>query len=237
MASLDDDNFDSLLDEKLSHLDKLPSIKVRAAKDEFDSNVLLMRRKRVEKSTELRTRAIRIKRDFIMNGQVEELNKPVDKEILRTVIVEMTEDINQRITTIKLRITLLIEKMLRQYIPQTLKIYYKLNGTAFVKHPGFTYEASKYYGGYKLLIQPNIPNVFTSPTEMEILRSRFTSHLNTVDRLVEKYYDMCKYLTTTETKMAIKLSKVKTVSNLIDLNVVYYEIYKKNLDKKQNAGN
>ena len=218
------------VDNNQSHLDKIPSLNLTNVNEVYSAKALEMRKKYAEYASNKRTRAIRVKRDFILNGRIEELSKPVSKDELKHLLCLLTKDANDNVLKLKATITAKIEKMLKQFIPRTVKVMYSSNKNAFVKHTGFTYESSKYYGSHRIFIEPDIPNVFSEVSEMEILKARFSESLNRIDVLVEKYHDACKSLTKLETKLAIKFSKVKNINNLIDLNIDYYELYKKQFE-------
>lgn len=194
----------------------------------------MMRKTKSTNLAEMRRKIKEIKREYVMSGRSLELSTNIEPNMLKQMISHLTEDLYIKSQDAKNKLTDIIGKELRKFIPVTLKVLYRNNKEAFAVYEGFDYITSPYYGNLKLRIVPDIPKVFLSPTEMEVLRAKCKHRLFTFDKLVERYYDMTKKRVQAEVSLAIKFKKIKTVLDVLDMGLRYYEAYKFVTDNKNN---
>lgn len=173
-----------------------------------------------------REEARKVKQSYVMNGRIDELSEVIDVSIKRAMVAIMTESIHRDTLITHKKITEIIEKELRRFIPINLKSLYRINKLAFTPHPGFEYVTSQYYGSARVFIKPDIPHIFAKgPTEMEILRAKCTRQLFNIDKLVEKYYLQVKRRLREEVRIANKLKQTKTLLDIINTGIYYYDAY------------
>lgn len=214
--------------------------KVRGAKrKDMDPNVQaeIMRNKRIQNMADKRQRARQIKSEYVMSGNTHLLNEPLEKPVLKIMIANDTQHMFDTAEAIKQKLTRLIEKELKRFIPRAIKVLYNKNKDAVNRNPGFDYISSPYYGSAVIRIEPDIPNVFKNPTELEIIRAKCKSKIFTFDQLVERYYSWTKRRKAREVRLAAKLASTKSLLELIDLGADYYDAYmeaKQQLNNRQN---
>jgi hypothetical protein len=204
-----------------------PVEKIVKPKYSVEEKASLMRSAKAQSIATKRQQAKEVKRKYVMSGNVHKLGEPVSKEVIKLIIAHMTEEYYVKANTTRDMLTKLIEKELRRFIPMTLKILYRTNKQAFAEYEGFEYETSPYYSSAKLLIKPDIPNTFSNPNEMQVLRAKCEHRLFTFDKLVERYYDLTKKRVQAETSLAIRLRKVRVLLDILDIGIFYYDAYMK----------
>lgn len=230
--NLDDDEQTEFYQKESAKLPKPKKIVVVGPADKKERKLLspeevaaAMRSAKSQGIAAKRQRAREVKREYVMSGNVHKLSETITNEDKKQIIAYMTEEYYNKANDARNKLTKLIEKELKRFIPMTLKVLYRTNNQAFAEYKGFEYETTPYYGNAKLLIKPDIPNVFSDPNEMQILRAKCSHRLFTFDKLVERYYYMTKRRVQVETNLAIRLSKVKVLLDLIDFGIFYYDAY------------
>ncbi|MEG0578597.1 MAG: hypothetical protein RR490_01635, partial [Niameybacter sp.] len=96
--------------------------------------------------------------------------------------------------------------------------------TAFNTHPGFMWICPPMYGSHKLWVNPDIPYYFEQFTELKALEQRYSpEQLSGVHRLVDKYVNALVLLAKREAGLAIKLTHVDTMEDLLNFDPDMYE--------------
>lgn len=168
-----------------------------------------------------------VKRELVLARKSYVLAEPVSKVEIQLIVEELTSKYTEAAEKAKSKLTSMIEQKLKLYIPQGIKVAFKTNPAAFAKYEGFYYESSPFFDRATLHIKPDIPNVFTGPTEMDVIKAKCQKFRYTYDRLVESYYLAIKTRTVKETRLALKMTKVKCVLDLLDLGIEFYNAYLK----------
>ena len=172
-------------------------------------------------------RITEIKREYAMNNKLHLLQKQVEVEDLSILIAKFTEETIAQIERTKRLLVAKVEKALKAHIPRELKATYTKYPHSFIQHPGFLYQSSAFYGGYKMWLKVNIPYYFEQFSEMNILQTNDDYISSKLDKLVEQYYVLKNKLARDEINLALRFDKVKTRLDLLDMGIVYYDEYMK----------
>lgn len=104
-------------------------------------------------------------------------------------------------------ITRHVESLLKKHIPLQLRALYKAYPQAFIKHPGFMYQAEEEFGGgHKFWVTPNLPYFLPQFTETATMREHNKTRCIVIDRLVKRLYNTRNILHETELSIGTKLA-------------------------------
>lgn len=145
---------------------------------------------------------------------IEILTKPV-----RTLIERYEKHINNRVT-----------RLLRPAIPTAIKIAQLKWPWVFIQNPGFLYTTDRRNGDIKTFwVTPDVPYFFKQGTEQEILEERDLELqycvLDTLDRVIHRWYNARTTLAMREVQYAQKLLYIKgnTYYHLLLLNPLWFK--------------
>lgn len=192
----------------------------------------IMRAKKAQTLKQLRARVKEIKKQYVLSGRTLELSTYVTNEDKKNIISILTESFYIEANAAKEKLTKEITKELWRFVPMTIRALYKTKKEAFAEHAGFDYETTPYYGRFKLTIKPDVPSIFEG-RELDIIKQKSNRRIFTFDKLVEKYYYSTEKRLKAEIALATKLKRAKTVLDLLDLGLRYYEAYMKQIENKQ----
>lgn len=201
-------------------------------KERQDLLVSLMHKATKEKHIERRRRITEIKREYVTSGKELLLHKQVELEDLSKLIEVFTNETIERAEKTKRLLIAKVERALKVNIPRELKATFTKYPQSFVKHPGFLYQSSEFYGGHKIWLRINIPYFFEQFSEMNILQTSEDYVSSKLDKLVEQYYILKNKLSRDEINLATRFDRVKTRLDLLDLGITYYEEYMKLLAER-----
>jgi hypothetical protein len=214
-----DDNYDGLEDYSG------PRGKVLVSDSVKEKQVALMARGKREALLARQQRKVDIKREYVSSGKSYLLTEPVSDEDLTAIIEYLTAETQKKCDTLIRVFTAKVEKALRKLIPGELKSCFTKYPQAFIQHPGFIYQCAEFYGGYKLWVQVNIPYYFQQFSEMDVLQTTDIYNTYELDRLVEKYFVLREKIARDEINMAIRFDSIRSLEDLMDLNLKYYDAY------------
>lgn len=173
-----------------------------------------------------------IKRELVKSGDAALLMQRVPVTIKKMLIPELTVSLKRSIKELKLRINRRVTELLEPLVPTKIRLARAMCGSVpFKEHPGFMWENSPAHNNYKLWVYPNIPYYIRQFTEMDTIRKYCSrDRIERVERLVDMYINAVNTLSTKETKMAIKLSRIETYAELLNYNIdcfyFAYSIYR-----------
>lgn len=243
---LNDEELDALLTEEDAeeYLDEIDEVidanqeayrGIRGRKTKGFNEILdAMHEGRTSKKFEAIRLRQEITRQYITEGKEVWLHLAIDVEDLSELIRRLTADLTHKISETKRLLLGRVEKALRVDMPFDLKRVFSKFPQAFIEHPGFLYINSEAYGGYKIWLKPNIPYFYKQFSEMDILQGCEDYTNYTLDKYVERYFVLKAELNKKELALAVKLDKVHTRLDLLEMNVGYFELYTQIL-KERNA--
>ena len=170
-----------------------------------------------------RKKVLAIKREHVQQNTMHELYEPLQPKLLKALITEITEDARNKMYKQKIMLTSRLEIHLLAHIPNIVRRAYDNYPHVFKRCPGFQYEVSEHFGGYKLFVEPEIPDYFTD--YMAVVHDKLDTHIFQYDKLVERYYEYSKELIKEETRWAFKFSKHKSRLDFLETDVDNYEKY------------
>lgn len=106
-------------------------------------------------------------------------------------------------------ITRHVEALLKKHTPVQLRALYKAYPQAFIKHPGFMYQAGEEFGGgHKFWVMPDLPYFLPQFTETAVMRERNETRCINIDRLVKRLYNTRNILHETELRIGSLLANL-----------------------------
>lgn len=171
-----------------------------------------------------------IKRQLMASMDGARIIVPLTKVEKQLIIERLTMPANMKVEKLKTKLTKLIESKLRQHIPRGIRAAFDKDPKAFAQYPGFMYTSTAFFGHMQIHLKPNLPPVFAEVTEMDIIKFHCEKFRYTYDRMLEMYYLALKHKIRDETLYAVRVNKAKSILDLLDLGLAYYEAYKEITD-------
>lgn len=177
-----------------------------------------------------RRAAAEVMRSYVMAGKANDLLEKISPMAKQCIIEELTKELDEKANAIKAKLTEEVRKKLVKYVPGTVKRAFNTANQAFSDYKGFTYVCGPFFYGLTIQLKPDIPNIFSKPTEMDALRTLPAHTRFTLDKLVDQYYEVKKKKIAREARLAIYLGPVVNLKDLINLGIDYYNAYVKVTD-------
>lgn len=164
---------------------------------------IIIRREKLRKQKLLK---IEIQRKALAQD-VLDLSELIPIETLQKLIEMLTIKYRHLIMRYEDLITRHVESLLKKHIPLQLRALYKVYPQAFIKHPGFMYQASEEFGGgHKFWVTPDLPYMLPQFTETAVMRAHNETRCINIDRLVRRLHNTRNILHESELRIGSLLA-------------------------------